>query len=103
VLIALDDFGTGYSSLSYLHRFQMHTLKIDRSFVGDLQSGVERGSAAVVRAILALSRAQQMEVVAEGIETEDQRRALLALGCELGQGYLFARPASLEALLAARA
>jgi EAL domain-containing protein (putative c-di-GMP-specific phosphodiesterase class I) len=56
----------------------------------------------VVRAILALSRAQQMEVVAEGIETEDQRRALLALGCELGQGYLFARPASLEALLAGR-
>jgi diguanylate cyclase (GGDEF)-like protein len=102
VLIALDDFGTGYSSLSYLHRFQMHTLKIDRSFVGDLQSGAERGSAAVVRAILALSRAQQMEVVAEGIETEDQRRALLALGCELGQGYLFARPASLEALLAGR-
>jgi len=102
VLIALDDFGTGYSSLSYLHRFQMHTLKIDRSFVGDLQSGAERGSAAVVRAILALSRAQQMEVVAEGIETEDQRRALLALGCELGQGYLFARPASLEALLARR-
>jgi diguanylate cyclase (GGDEF)-like protein len=101
VLIALDDFGTGYSSLSYLHRYQMHTLKIDRSFVGDLQSGAERGSAAVVRAILALSRAQQMEVVAEGIETEDQRRALLALGCELGQGYLFARPASLEALLAA--
>jgi EAL domain-containing protein (putative c-di-GMP-specific phosphodiesterase class I) len=100
VLIALDDFGTGYSSLSYLHRFQMHTLKIDRSFVGDLQSGAERGSAAVVRAILALSRAQQMEVVAEGIETEDQRRALLALGCELGQGYLFARPASLDALLA---
>ncbi|HSR65074.1 MAG TPA: EAL domain-containing protein, partial [Xanthomonadaceae bacterium] len=100
VRIALDDFGTGYSSLSYLHRFQMHTLKIDRSFVGDLRSDGERGSTAVVRAILALSRAQQLEVVAEGIETEEQRQALLGLGCELGQGYLFARPLSLQALLA---
>jgi len=103
VLIALDDFGTGYSSLSYLHRFKMHTLKIDRSFVGDLQLAEEGGSTAVVRAILALSRAQRMEVVAEGIETNDQRETLLSLGCELGQGFLFARPESLEAILAARA
>ncbi|TZF91432.1 bifunctional diguanylate cyclase/phosphodiesterase [Cognatilysobacter lacus] len=102
VLIALDDFGTGYSSLSYLHRFKLHTVKIDRSFISDLQIEEEGGSTAVVRAILALSRAQRLEVVAEGIETEAQRRALLTLGCELGQGYLFAKPASLGAILASR-
>lgn len=94
VLVALDDFGTGYSSLSYLHRFRLHTVKIDRSFVGDLRPEQEGGSDAIVRAILALSQAQGLEVVAEGIETEAQRRALLALGCTLGQGYLFARPQS---------
>ena len=103
VRIALDDFGTGYSSLSYLHRFNMHTLKVDRSFVGDLRPEEERSSTAVVRAILALSQAQSMEVVAEGIETEDQRNALIALGCELGQGYLFARPESLDTIVSARA
>ena len=102
VHVALDDFGTGYSSLSYLHRFQMQTLKIDRSFVGDLKPTEEGASTAVVRAILALSRSQRMEVVAEGIETEAQRRALQALGCELGQGYLFAKPRSLGAILEAR-
>lgn len=95
IMVALDDFGTGYSSLSYLHRFRMHTLKIDRSFICDLSPHEEGGSTAVVRAILALSQAQRMEVVAEGIETEAQRQALIALGCELGQGYLFARPAPL--------
>ena len=103
VLIALDDFGTGYSSLSYLHRFKLHTVKIDRSFVCDLQPEAEAGSTAVVRAILALARAQRLEVVAEGIETDLQRLALLELGCELGQGYYFARPASLESILSARA
>ncbi|WP_208108710.1 bifunctional diguanylate cyclase/phosphodiesterase [Cognatilysobacter terrigena] len=102
VLIALDDFGTGYSSLSYLHRFKLHTVKIDRSFINDLQIEEEGGSTAVVRAILALSRAQRMEVVAEGIETEAQRRALMTLGCELGQGYFFAKPASLGSILASR-
>ena len=102
VLIALDDFGTGYSSLSYLHRFKLHTLKIDRSFIHDLRLEEEGGSTAVVRAILALSRAQRLEVVAEGIETEAQRIALMSLGCELGQGYLFARPRSLDTIVAAR-
>ncbi|GHA79091.1 bifunctional diguanylate cyclase/phosphodiesterase [Lysobacter bugurensis] len=102
VEIALDDFGTGYSSLSYLHRFNMHTLKIDRSFIGDLQANEQRSSTAIVRAIMALSSSQGMEVVAEGIETEEQRAALLSLGCTLGQGYFFARPQSLESLLAAR-
>ena len=102
VLIALDDFGTGYSSLSYLHRFKLNTVKIDRSFISDLRLEEEGGSTAVVRAILALSRAQRLEVVAEGIETDMQRRALLSLGCELGQGYFFAKPRSLDATLAAR-
>ncbi|HEY4555852.1 MAG TPA: bifunctional diguanylate cyclase/phosphodiesterase, partial [Lysobacter sp.] len=104
VLTALDDFGTGYSSLSYLHRFPLRTLKIDRSFVTDLApgEGETRASTAVVRAILALSQSQSLEVVAEGVETEEQRQLLLRLGCELGQGYFFARPHSLQAILADR-
>jgi EAL domain-containing protein (putative c-di-GMP-specific phosphodiesterase class I) len=100
VVTALDDFGTGYSSLSYLHRFQLHTLKIDRSFVTDLVPGGGGGGEAVVRAILALSQSLGLEVVAEGIETTVQRDALLALGCEHGQGYLFARPKPLKEILA---
>ncbi|MFC0679440.1 EAL domain-containing protein [Lysobacter korlensis] len=102
ILAALDDFGTGYSSLSYLHRFPLQTVKIDRSFVSDLVWGETGGSTAVVRAILALSRSQSLEVVAEGVETDDQRRMLLELGCELGQGYFFARPESLGAICAKR-
>ena len=95
VLAALDDFGTGYSSLSYLHRFPLHGLKIDRSFVRELTSAGEGGSAAVVRAVLALAGTLGLEVIAEGIETEAQRDLLLELGCERGQGFLFsqARPA----------
>jgi len=91
VLAALDDFGTGYSSLSYLHRFPLHALKIDRSFVRELSSAHEGGSAAVVRAVLALANTLGLEVVAEGIETEAQRAILLELGCERGQGFLFSR------------
>lgn len=102
VEIVLDDFGTGYSSLSYLHRFSMHTLKIDRSFVCDLQANEERSSTAVVRAIMALSKSLRMEVVAEGIETAEERDALMMLGCELGQGFYFARPQSLATILASR-
>jgi diguanylate cyclase (GGDEF)-like protein len=95
VLAALDDFGTGYSSLSYLHRFPLHSLKIDRSFVRELRPAHdEGGSAAVVRAVLALASTLGLEVIAEGIETEAQRDMLLELGCECGQGFLFshARP-----------
>jgi len=95
VLAALDDFGTGYSSLSYLHRFPLHALKIDRSFVSALQLGGSGGSGAVVRAVLALAGTLGMEVIAEGIETNEQRDYLLEIGCEHGQGFLFshARPA----------
>ncbi|HEU0305449.1 MAG TPA: EAL domain-containing protein, partial [Lysobacter sp.] len=96
VVAALDDFGTGYSSLSYLHRFPLHSLKIDRSFVSALQTGERGGSTAVVRAVLAMARTLGMDVIAEGVETDEQRDCLLEIGCELGQGFLFsrARPAS---------
>lgn len=93
VLAALDDFGTGYSSLSYLHRFPLHTLKIDRSFVSALQRETAGGgSAAVVRAVLALATTLGMEVVAEGIETSEQFDYLVEIGCKQGQGFLFSRP-----------
>jgi diguanylate cyclase (GGDEF)-like protein len=96
VLAALDDFGTGYSSLSYLHRFPLHALKIDRSFISALQLRGTGGSAAVVRAVLALASTLGLEVIAEGIETIEQHDHLLEMGCEQGQGFLFsrARPAS---------
>ena len=92
---ALDDFGTGFSSLSYLHTFPLRMLKIDRSFVAGLGQPSRHDSATVVASVLALARALGMQVVAVGIETEDQRRTLLDMGCELGQGYLLGRPAPL--------
>ena len=97
VLTSLDDFGTGYSSLGYLHRFRLHAVKIDRSFVTPLVPGGRGASEAVVRAILALAKSQDLDVIAEGVETAVQRDALLALGCEMGQGYFFSRPHPLEA------
>ena len=90
---SLDDFGTGYSSLSYLHTFPLQVLKIDRSFVIGLDPDAQNSSAKVVAAVIAMARALDMQVVAEGIETDEQRSALMALGCELGQGYLLGRPA----------
>ena len=99
VATLLDDFGTGYSSLSYLHRFPLHGLKIDRSFVAELRSGESGGSTAIVRAIRLLADSLGLEVIAEGIETEDQRYQLRLLGLSLGQGYLFSRPASVGTML----
>ncbi len=99
VLTLLDDFGTGYSSLSYLHRFPLHGLKIDRGFVHELRSGESGGSTAIVRAIRLLADSLGLEVIAEGIETEAQRAQLQALGLAQGQGYLFCKPASAEAML----
>lgn len=97
--VSLDDFGTGYSSLSYLHQYPLQALKVDRSFVTSL--GVDnQGSTPVVRAILALAASQNMQVIAEGIETEAQRSALAELGCEFGQGFLFAYPAPVSAWIA---
>lgn len=89
---ALDDFGTGYSSLSHVHLFPLKMIKIDRSFVEAVSAKDNTRSNAVIGAILALARSLGLEVVAEGIETEAQRRALQEMGCPYGQGYLFARP-----------
>jgi len=94
VRIAIDDFGTGYSSLSYLHRFPIDILKIDRSFVQRL--GEQRDGAELARAIITLGDALELEVVAEGIETEAQQRELLDLGCVAGQGFYYSRPGPLH-------
>ena len=99
VTIALDDFGTGYSALSYLHRFPLKTLKIDRAFVADMDDPSGR---ALIDAIIAMARSLSLDVVAEGIELETQARQLEEMGCQYGQGYLFAKPmpaAALETLL----
>jgi diguanylate cyclase (GGDEF)-like protein len=91
--IALDDFGTGYSSLSYLHQYPFETLKIDRSFITELPPDAEETQGlALVRAIQVLADSLKMKVIAEGIEEESQRQALLRVGCRFGQGFLFARP-----------
>jgi diguanylate cyclase (GGDEF)-like protein len=95
IQLSLDDFGTGYSSLSYLHRFPLDILKIDRSFVSSLDS--MKKNLEVVQAILNLAHHLGMSVVAEGIETPEQLSLLRLLGCELGQGYLFAKPLDAEA------
>jgi EAL domain-containing protein (putative c-di-GMP-specific phosphodiesterase class I) len=87
--LAVDDFGTGYSSLSYLKRFPIDTLKIDQSFVADLDSP---DGAAIVDAILALSKTLNLRSIAEGIEDSHQLGYLVEKGCDLLQGYYFARP-----------
>jgi EAL domain-containing protein (putative c-di-GMP-specific phosphodiesterase class I) len=93
--LLLDDFGTGYSSLSYLHNFRFDTLKIDRSFVARLeQSGKE---AEIVRTIVSLGRALQMEVVAEGVENAAQLQHLVLLGADSAQGFWFSRPLDAKA------
>lgn len=95
---ALDDFGTGYSSLSYLHQFPLQMLKIDRSFVTALDEDDGSSGTAIVSAILAMAASLDLQVVAEGIETESQRRRLIHMGCRYGQGFLFARPQRLSLL-----
>jgi diguanylate cyclase (GGDEF)-like protein len=104
VRLAIDDFGTGYSSLAYLQRLSVHKLKIDKSFVRDALGS--KSTAGIVRAIVEMARALEVEVVAEGIETEAQRAFLEGAQCAMGQGYLFARPMpaeQFEAFLRARA
>ncbi|WP_445004938.1 bifunctional diguanylate cyclase/phosphodiesterase [Halomonas mongoliensis] len=96
VRFSLDDFGTGYSSLAYLKRLPLDQLKIDQSFVCDLLE--DEASGAIVASTIALAQRLRLEVVAEGVESEAQRDWLLAHGCRTFQGYLFARPAPLEAL-----
>jgi diguanylate cyclase (GGDEF)-like protein len=88
--LSLDDFGTGYSSLSYLKRYALDEIKIDRSFVDGIAS--EPHDRAIASAIIAMADAMDMRVVAEGVETEEQKKALLASGCAIAQGYLFSHP-----------
>lgn len=90
IRLAVDDFGTGYSSLSYLRRFPVDSLKIDRSFVSNMDVNPEKFE--IVRAIVQLARALNLDVCAEGVETEAELAGLVSLGCGLGQGYLYARP-----------
>jgi EAL domain-containing protein (putative c-di-GMP-specific phosphodiesterase class I) len=95
--IYIDDFGTGYSSLSYLSNFRVDALKIDQSFIRGLQN---EKNAAVVRSIISLGQNLGMDVVAEGIETQEQRDYLRAADCEYGQGFYFARPMDADSVSA---
>ena len=94
VRIAIDDFGTGYSSLNYLHRLPIHTLKVDQSFVRAIRSGED--GACIVNAIVAMAHGLKLEIVAEGVETDDQLNYLTSLGCHQVQGFFYgpARPAA---------
>jgi len=87
---ALDDFGTGFSSMSYLSKFPIDTLKIDRSFVGDIRA--DESDASIVNAIVAMARGLKLDLIAEGVENRTQLRYLHSQGCSEGQGYYFSRP-----------
>ncbi|MTV38894.1 EAL domain-containing protein [Duganella radicis] len=97
VSVAIDDFGTGYSSLAYLHRFPIHTIKIDQSFVKEIHD--ENGHYPVILAIISIARGLGLHLVAEGVETEVQARYLEANGCSTMQGYLYHRPISLTSFI----
>lgn len=95
--IALDDFGTGYSSLSYLRRFKVDKIKIDQSFIQNL--GGNEDTSAIIESVITLGRAMGLTVVAEGVETRDQKDTLVAAGCHELQGYLFSRAVSAHDLV----
>jgi EAL domain-containing protein (putative c-di-GMP-specific phosphodiesterase class I) len=88
--LAIDDFGTGYSSLVQLHRLPFSELKIDQSFVREMANSEE--ARMIVGAIVSLGHSLRLKLIAEGIETEDLMQRLIAMGCEMGQGYFFSRP-----------
>ena len=97
VKLSIDDFGTGYSSLSYLRRLPARQLKIDRSFIADLESSAD--AQAIVEAVVRLAQALGLKVVGEGVETLEQAAILTHLKCDELQGYLYARPMPAQALL----
>jgi EAL domain-containing protein (putative c-di-GMP-specific phosphodiesterase class I) len=94
VKLAIDDFGTGYSSLSYLRELPIDVLKIDKSFVDGIAASEQR--LALLEGIIGIARTLDLNVIAEGIETEVQRDLLVSMGCEFGQGYLLAMPADAD-------
>jgi EAL domain-containing protein (putative c-di-GMP-specific phosphodiesterase class I) len=94
IRIALDDFGTGYSSLNYLHKYSVDKIKIDRSFVQNIDS--DSAADAIVQAMVDLARAMGVEVTAEGVETAEQRDFLARIGCDELQGFLLSRPLTAE-------
>jgi EAL domain-containing protein (putative c-di-GMP-specific phosphodiesterase class I) len=99
--VALDDFGTGYSSMTYLKKFDIDYLKIDQSFVQDIETNT--GSRAIAESIIVMAHKLGLKVIAEGIETAGQEEILRSAGCDYGQGYLFSKavpPATFEQLLA---
>jgi EAL domain-containing protein (putative c-di-GMP-specific phosphodiesterase class I) len=96
--VSLDDFGTGYSSLSYAHRLPFDTIKIDRSFVAEVDT--DAASAKIIRSVMDLCRNLGLECVVEGVETESQCEMLTALGGRVMQGYLFGKPMPADAMIA---
>jgi EAL domain-containing protein (putative c-di-GMP-specific phosphodiesterase class I) len=96
IRLAIDDFGTGYSSMSLMKQFPIDTIKIDRSFVRDLPDDTE--DRAIAQAIISMGKALGMTIVAEGVETVEQREFLRSHGCDEMQGYLFSRPVAPEQL-----
>lgn len=97
ISISMDDFGTGYSSLSYLHKLQVDCIKIDKSFIDQIEGNIE-----VVSAIISMAKNLKLEIIAEGVETEAQVKKLIQLGCDQAQGYYFSKPISMakfEAIL----
>ena len=94
VQVAIDDFGTGYSSLSYLKKFDIDYLKIDRSFISNLDS--ESNDSILCEAIITMAHRLGMKVIAEGVETDSQKQLLMAMGCDYGQGYFFSKPLTVD-------